>query len=215
MGFRRAGALAALGLLIGAAASAKERNDLRQFRVGMPASELPASGYDGFACAAGPARKLAGWGEWRKCPADAEGRREVAFRYDDSDSPLARVNEGYRGTRVAGHPVLISLMIGDDGVVDAIRIDTDPHARMYMRKKAFLLGDQVKAHYGEHGWSCERGAPTSDEQPIGGVFVKLHCEKTADGRHLVLDEELYRDPNKDLKDFVGGTQLLIERSGRT
>lgn len=215
MGFRRVGALAALGLLIGATASAKERNDIRQFRVGMAASELPASGYTGFACAADPARTLAGWSEWRKCPPDADGRREVAFRYDDSHSQLARVNEGYRGTRVAGHPVLISLLIGDSGVVEAIRIDTDPRARMYMRKKAFLLGDQVKQHYGEDGWSCQRGAPAPDEQPIGGVFIKLHCEKTTDERHLVLDEELYRDPNKDLKDFVGGTQLLIEKSGRT
>ncbi len=216
--FRGAGGLAAAGLIVGIAAAsgnarAAERNDIRQFRVGMLVSELPAKGYVDFTCAADPTHKIAGWAEYKQCPADAAGLHEVRFHYDNSGNPVARVNEGYRGTRVAGHPVLISLLIGNDARVDAIRIDTDPHARFYMRKKAFLLGNQVKERFGEQGWVCKHGSPTADEQPVGGMFIKQHCEKTLPGRHLILDERLYRDPNKSLKDFTGGTQLLIERTG--
>lgn len=207
-----AAVLLALADPFGPAESA-EMNDIREFRVGMPVAELPARGYVDFSCVAAPERKLAGWADYTTCPADAAGRHEVAFRYDDSSNPLARVNEGYNGTLVGGHPVLISLLIGDDGRVDAIRIDTDPHARFYMRKKAFLLADQVKERFGQEGWSCRAGAPRAAAQPVGGVFIDEHCEKTVPGRHLTLDRQLYRDPSRDPRDFVGGTQLLIERSG--
>lgn len=209
-----------LGLLFGAAlaswvgpGAAEPVNDIREFRVGMPAADLPARGYLDFSCAAAPDRKIAGWADYKQCPADAAGRHEIGFRYDDSANPVARVNESYNGTLVGGHPVVISLLIGDDARVDAIRIETDPHARYYFRKKAFLFADQVKERYGQQGWACKDGAPSPEAQPVGGVFIRQHCEKTSAGRHLILDQTLYRDPKRDVRDFVGGTRLVIERSG--
>jgi hypothetical protein len=109
--------------------------------------------------------------------------------------------------------VSLALLIGDDARVDGIRIRTDPGGPLYLRKKAFLFADQVKARYGEQGWTCSDAQPGPDEAPIGDVFVKRHCEKTADGRHLVLDQELYRHQDQKLRDFVGGTQLTILRAG--
>ena len=191
---------------------AAEPNDIREFRVGMAVVDLPVGGYGDFTCTAEPGRKIASWSQYKECPADAAGRHEVGFRYDLDANPMASVNEAYNGTKVGGHPVVISLLIGD-ARVDAIRIDTDPHARLYLRKKAFLLADQVKERFGKDGWVCKEAAPSADEQPVGGVFIKEHCEKTAAGRHLILDRQLYRNPNQDLTSFVGGTQLLIERSG--
>jgi len=199
------GLLAAL--LTGAAGDSQ--GDLRDLRVGVPAISLPPDGYTGFACAAAPDRPLAGWQDWRTCPADTAGRHEIRFQFDDSASPLAKVNDKFSGTKVGGHPVLLSLLIAGDGKVAGIRIVTDPSARLYMRKKAFLLAEQVKQHYGADGWSCTEAGPGPDRQPVGGEFFDEHCEKTADGRRLLLDRQLFRRAGQDAKDFTGGTELLI------
>lgn len=208
-------AIAALWLSAGTAAVAApaEMNDLREFRVGMPVGDLPARGYGEFTCTAAPDRKLENWSQYKQCPADAAGRHEIGFRYNLDENPMASLNEGYNGTRVGGHPVVVSLLIGDDARVDAIRIVSDPAARLYMRKKAFLLAEQVKERYGREGWTCREGRPSATEQPVGGIFINEHCEKTAAGRHLVLDRELHRNPAEELGKFVGRTLLLIERGG--
>lgn len=207
-------ALAALALPLGTAAAAEEdENDLREFRVGMPVSELPATGYVGFACAAEPEHQLAGWADWRECPADGAGLRAVSFRYDDRESDLARIDEDEAGTKVAGHPVRLALLIGEDARVQGLRIETDPEARLYLRKKAFLFARQVKARFGEEGWRCTEQPPASGEIPVGGMFIKEHCEKTTATRRYLLDRELYRHEGEPLRDFVGGTQLTILRAG--
>jgi hypothetical protein len=200
------GVMLALGLPVSAGAT--EPADLREFRVGMRVEQLPASGYVGFTCAAAPERKISGWGEWRVCPADAERLHEIRFRYDETTS-----RPGAEGTMVGGHPVLLSLLIGEEGRVDGLRIETDPAARLFLRKKAFLLGPQAMARYGEDGWICTEGEPTADEQPVGGVFIKEHCEKRTPTRHFIVDRALFRHPGQELRDFVGTTRITILGAG--
>lgn len=197
----------------GPAADPAEQNDLRDFRVGMPVGDLPSEGYVGLACADDPASTLHRWDEYRTCPADARGLHPVRFRYDEAVNPRAGVNDQFEGTKVAGHPVLLTLLIGDDGLIDGLTIETDPRGRLYLRKKAFLFADQVKARYGEEGWACSSASPAADEGPVGGVFVKEHCEKTVGRRHLILDRQLLRRSDQELKDFVGATRLTILRVG--
>jgi hypothetical protein len=195
-------------------ARAEEFRDLREFHVGMEVREMPAEGYIDIVCAADPDRMLAGWSDFAACPLDALKLHEVRFQYDESMNPLVGVNDKYGGTKVAGHPVVLTALIGDDKHLDGLKIDTDPAAYLYLRKKAFLFANQVKAHYGEDGWSCQQAPPAADEESVGGIFVKEHCEKTVDARHLILDRELFRHSGQPLKDFVGGTQLTILRSER-
>ena len=184
-------------------------NDLREFRVGMAVGDLPSHGYQSFACAADPTRKLESWQNYGQCPADpSSGLRAVRFRYDEQANPLAKVNDLYEGTKVGGHPALLTLLIGDDQVRGLI-IETDPAARLYLRKKAFLFGDQAKARYGDDGWTCANREPTADDQPVGGVFIDEHCEKTASGRHLILDRALFRRAGQDIKNFVSRSRLEI------
>ena len=127
-------------------ADAAGGNDLRDFRIGMPVSALPTSGYGEFACAADPSKKLSDWGGYQTCPASQDGTRAVSFRYDGGGSAG---DEGQ--TQVAGQPVELALLIGDNGRVTGIKIDTDPHARLYLHKKAFLFGLQIRARFGEDG----------------------------------------------------------------
>jgi copper(I)-binding protein len=204
----RAAALAPLLVSALGLPALAEGNDLREFRVGMPVAALPAQGYEGFTCAAS-GQPVAGWADWRTCPPDPSGLRAVAFRYDDRLNPMARLSDDAEGTKVGGHPVVLALLVGEDAIVRGLRIETDDGARLCLRKKAFLLANQVKERYGEEGWRCDARAPGAGEEPVGGVFVKEHCEKTADGRRYLLDHQLFRRAGTPLKDFVGATQLTI------
>jgi hypothetical protein len=188
---------------------APEDNDLREFRIGMAADELPRTGYLGFACAGDPGRKLDGWQGYRQCPAQASGWHAVRFQYDEAANPLAKVNGLYEGTKVGGHPVLLTALMGDDGRLKGLVVETDPAARLYLRKKAFLFGEQVKARYGDVGWRCASQEPAADQEPVGGVFINEHCEKATSARKLTLDRAMFRRAGQDLKDFVSRSRLEI------
>ncbi len=208
--FAIAGLLIASASFAAGAAASDEGNDLREFRIGMRVADLPRAGYRDFVCVADHARKLADWTGYRLCPADAKGWREIGFRYDPGANPQARFNASDDATKVAGHPVRLALLIGDAGDVTGLRIATDPEAPLYLRKKAFLLADQVMARYGREGWHCVEAAPGGDAEPLGGVFIREHCEKTTPTRHLILDRALYRHPGDDSRHFVNSTEILIE-----
>jgi hypothetical protein len=170
----------------------------------MPASELAKSGYVDFACAADPKHTLAGWENWHDCPAEASGTRAIRFGFDPTTSR--------DGTMVAGHPAILTLLIADGGTVAGLQIETDPKARLYLRKKAFLLGIQAKSRYGADGWLCTEGEAGAGDQPVGGVYLRERCTKTISGRALVVERNLFRRPEQDIKDFVDETRVSILRA---
>jgi len=200
--------LLALALATGGAAAAADRQDLRDVRVGMPVADLPAQGYMALACVK-PEKPLEAWTDWKACDAEPSGLRALRFEFDNSANPIARFNDKYEGTKVAGHPAVLTLYVTADGRVGGLKIQTDPNARLYMRKKAFLLFDQVKDRYGAAGWTCTSAQPKPDEEPLGGLYINDHCEKTAEGRHLVLERQLFRRVGQDIKDFVGSTTFTV------
>ena len=164
--------------------------DLRDIRLGKPVTDLPDAGYVNLG--------------WRDCPADASGFHAIKFGYDPVTSP--------DGTIVAGHPVALTLLVDNAGTVSGLRIETDPKARLYVRKKAFLFGIQVKSRYGLDGWSCTQAQPSAGEQPIGGVYVRERCTKTTHERSLVVERNLFRRPDQDMKNFVDETRTTILRT---
>jgi hypothetical protein len=191
-----------------AAAVATERKDLRDISVGEPIADLKDHGYAGWKCRTAETT-LSGWSDWRTCPPEASGLRAIRFEYDETVNPLAPYNDRFQGTKVAGHPALLTAFVADDGEVKALEIETDPKARLFMRKKAFLLAGQVKDRYGAAGWTCTSAKPSGDEEPVGGLFIKDHCEKTVDGRLVVVDQTLLRHAGEDIKDFQGSTHDMI------
>jgi hypothetical protein len=179
-------------------------NDLRDIRIGMAVTDLPAAGYANFACANDQGHAIAAWSDWSNCPADKEGLHAVRFDYDPATS--------HDGTMVAGHPAILTLLVDDKGLVAGLRIVTDPKARLYIRKKAFLLGMQVKSRYGAEGWTCRQAQPADGEQPVGGVYIRESCVKTLQGRSITVERELFRRPDQDMKTFVDETRILIRRA---
>jgi hypothetical protein len=183
------------------------QGDLRDLRVGMTVAELPVEGYVDLACGGGSGASLASWAEFKRCPQDAGGLHEVTFAY--AESPLAELGDRWEGTKVAGHPVIPSLLIDDAGVVQGIRVVTDPDARMYLKKKAFLLGIRVMGRYGRDGWTCTEAEPGAGRAPVGGMFIDRHCEKVFHDRRLILDTDLYRTAEQQGQEFTGATRLEI------
>ena len=192
-------------ILLGAASQAQEfrGSDLRDITVGMKVGDIPREGYVGLACAA-DAKAIPGWDKWSDCPADAAGLHAIKFGYDPATSR--------DGTMVAGHPAALTLMVDDQGQVAGLRIETDPKARLYMHKKAFLLGMQARSRYGSEGWACNEAAPNAGEQPVGGVYVNEQCKKTVSGRSIVVERRLFRRPDQDAKTFVDETSINIMKA---
>jgi hypothetical protein len=212
LGMSLTGLLCALVAAPGPARAAEDplEGDLRDLRVGMTVDQLPAEGYVDLACgndAGAPGAALARWAEFPRCPPDAAGLHEVTFAF--AKSPLAEVGERWEGTKVAGHPVIPSLLIDNQGVVQGIRIVTDPEARMYLKKKAFLLGIRVMGRYGREGWTCTEAKPGEGRSPVGGVFIDRHCEKTFHDRRLILETALYRTAEQQGQEFTDETRLEI------
>jgi hypothetical protein len=204
--------LAALALLAGAASAAEDplEGDLRDLRVGMTVAELPAEGYVDLACGGNggePGVALDDWADYARCPPDPAGRHEVAFAF--APSPLAALGERWEGTKVAGHPVIPSLLIDGQGVVQGIRIVTDPEARLYLKKKAFLLGIRVMGRYGRDGWICAEAEPGGGRTPVGGMFIDRRCEKVFHDRRLILETDLYRTAEQQGREFTDATRLEI------
>jgi hypothetical protein len=204
--------LAASVLIAGASGAAEDPQDgdLRDLRVGMSVAELPTEGYVDLACGSdggAPGVPLPTWAAFERCPRDAAGLHEVTFAY--AESPLAELGDRWEGTKVAGHPVIPSLLINGQGMVRGIRIVTDPDARMYLKKKAFLLGIRVMGRYGRDGWTCTEAEPGAGRAPVGGLFIDRHCEKVLHDRRLILDTDLYRTADQQGQEFTGATRLEI------
>lgn len=194
----------------GHAAAAEEPGDIRGLRVGVTAAELPIQGFVDFVCTA-TGGAIAGWSEHRNCPAGPDGLREVSVRYDEAAQVWAAVNDTWEGTKLAGHPVLLSVLFDDAGTAQAIRVVTDPEARFYLRKKAFLLGIRVMGRYGRDGWACAEDPPDAGRTPVGGMLIARECVKDLPDRRLVLRTDLYRAPGQAGRDFTDATRFEIWR----
>jgi len=193
-----------LAALQHAAAQNYSGTDLRDLKIGGKVADLPAAGYVDFSCAADANAKPAAWSAWHDCPAGADGLHALRFGFDPATSK--------DGTIVAGHPVVLTALIDKDGIVAGLEIDTDPKTRLYLRKKAFLFGPQVKARYGSDGWACTQADLAADEEPVGGVHVKEKCTKTTDGRAITIQRNLLRKAGQDEKNFVDETKVTILRA---
>ncbi len=193
------------------AAENPENGDIRNLKVGADVKQLPTDGYVDIRCARSTAQetKLSSWTEYDSCPTEDNGHTLVAFDYDDSKQQWAPVNDKWEGTKISGHPVLLSIAIDGDDKVVAINAKTDPEARAYLKKKAYLLSLRVKARYGRDGWTCTSTKPSEKETPVGGVFINEHCEKALPNRRIQLHTRLYRSEDQTLEESINSTEFKI------
>jgi hypothetical protein len=203
------------------------RHEIWDIALGTAIADLPDDFVD-YACGTNggpPSLPLAGWKDYRRCRPDANGLREVYFRYDDEIEYWAKANnladqmEQYIGTKTYGFPVTVSVLIGDNGeggrqgedqtggVVRGIRIVSDPRDPTGDRDEAYLLRNFLNARFGREGWRCEDLGPDPGETPVAGIFVKQRCEKDMDGGvHGLLVTHYLRKPGQSQYDPHSGRE---------
>ena len=53
-----------------------------------------------------------------------------------------------------------------------------------------------------------------ETQPVGGVYLRERCTKTISGRSLVVERNLFRRPDQDIKSFVDETRISIKAASK-
>jgi hypothetical protein len=202
----------AAGLVAGAAANAQPANDLGEIhglKLGLNAKTMSMDDWGDVACGSngGPPRQmLDSWADFKTCPPDSNGLHEVAGRFDDEDEYVAKAigDPSYAaqrtGTRVAGHPVILSALFDDDGVLRGIRFVSDPRGTPMERRMAHVLSAAVINRYGTEGWTCTDLPPAPGETPVGGVFIKQNCAKITPERVMTLETRFLRKPGENAID---------------
>ncbi len=209
-----AGAL--MAMLASAPAQAQGRSDpgeIRGLKLGLKAQSMSLDGFGDLACGSNggpPRQKLDDWSDFAKCRPEPNGLYEVAARFDDEDEYVGkaidepRYAQGRTGTRVAGHPVILSALFDRDGVLRGLRFISDPRAAPHERRMAHLLRLAVINRYEPDGWTCTDFPPAAGESPVGGVFIKQRCEKATSERHLSVETRFLRKPGQSDNDPVTG-----------
>jgi hypothetical protein len=198
--------VAALAVAGGAGAQAQsDPGEIHGLKLGLAAQAMTLDGWGQLACGSdgGPPRQeLDAWPEFKKCRPETSGLREVAARFDDEDEYVAKAlgEPSYAaqrtGTRVAGHPVILSALFDDGGILRVIRMMSDPRAAPAERRMAHLLGVAVINRYGADGWTCTDFPPADGESAVGGVFIKQRCDKTMPERALTVETHFLRKPGQ-------------------
>lgn len=189
----------------GFAQSPSAEGEIHGLKLGLHAAAMTLEGWGQLACGSDggpPRRDLDTWADFKKCPPEANGLHEVAARFDDEDEYVAKAlgqpayAAGHIGTRVAGHPVVLSALFDDGGTLRGIRMVSDPRATPLERRMAHLLGVAVINRYGADGWTCTDLPPGKGESAVGGVFIKRRCQKALPGRALTVAMHFLRKPGQ-------------------
>ena len=207
-------ALGALAAQPGYTAGADERptrHEIWDIKLGAKIDALPDDFID-YACGTNggpPGLALSGWKDFRRCRAEPSGLREVYLRFDDEEEYIGRAidDDQYTrkiGTRVAGHPVILSVLFDAGGILRGIRFVTDPRAAPAERRMAHLLRLAAINRYGPQGWTCVDQPAAAGETAVGGVFIKQRCRKTTTERDLTVEAHFLRKPGQSETDPATG-----------
>jgi hypothetical protein len=201
-------AFAALFLAGGAEAgeSPRDPGEIHGLKLGLKAAEMSTDTFGDLACGSngGPARQtIDDWSDFHKCRPETSGLYEVSARFDDEQEYVGRAiddpmyAQGRVGTRVAGHPVILSVLFDTDGVLRGIRMVSDPRGSIMERRMAHMLRLAVINRYGPDGWTCADLPPAPGETAVGGgVFIKQRCEKHTPERDLFVEAHFLRKPGQ-------------------
>ena len=169
---------AAAALIAAGAAVAQTQSyagEIHDLELGLQAQTMTLDGWGQLACGSdgGPPRQdIDIWSQFKKCQPEANGLHEVAARFDDEDEYVGKAlgEPAYAahrtGTRVAGHPVVLSALFDDGGALRGIRMVSDPRATPTERRMAHLLGVAVINRYGTDNWTCADLPPAEGESAV-------------------------------------------------
>jgi hypothetical protein len=186
-----------------AAAERPATGDVWKIELGKPVQAVPTDGFADFACGSNggpPAQLLTGFVDFTKCTPEANGWREVYFRYDDELEYWAKANNmdsviPATGTKIDGLPVMMSLLVSVDGIVQGLRLFSDPRDTSVSLDDARYLYPFLLARFRPKtgDWTCRSLPPADGETPVSnGTFLKDECTLTANGRQFAMSARYLR-----------------------
>jgi hypothetical protein len=152
-------------------------------KIGEPVSQIPDMEVVDIACGTNggpPAQAIGSFVNFARCPAEATGLREVYFANDDEIDYIAKALENeYKvlqgGTSIYAHPVVVSVLVDEGGVVRGIRVVTDERASQRERRVAVTLARNLKGRYSSWEPACEDIALQPGENRVGNQFEHEVC----------------------------------------
>ncbi len=212
-----------------AAAQELRRLTVWDLKLGEPVAAQPKpEEFRGFACGSngGPPRlRLTGWGDFKRCNAEASGLHEVYFEYDDELEYIARAKDlemnitRWAGTTEVRFPVLVSALFDDSGVLRGVRLVTDPRAdhqdhiteaNLRKRAEAYVLGGILASRFGiDASRHCQSLPAAEGESTVGALLIKQSCElnDVANNRRILLRANYFRKPGQSGVNPQLSTQL--------
>lgn len=187
--------------------AAENKRQIRDFSVGMNITSIDPGKYF-FSCNGKTIKTLT---DYQQCPADPNKLTEVNVSYNDSTAEWGDVNDKWLGTKIAGHPVLISIYIGINKDIERIDVQTDPNSRAYMKKKSFLLGNRIKSQFGSLNWRCSN-KKSAENTKVGDVFINELCRKDFNGYSVVTHVEFFNKNINGKKNYINSTKLSIVKT---
>ena len=178
------------------------RAEIWDIEIGMRADQISSRSFIRVSCGTDggpPSFAIAGFEDFRRCPMEKTGLREVNFQYDDELEYWARANEfmtwiaRFGGTKVFDQPAIVSILFDECGVVGGLRIVSDPRVDPSQRQSAIMLGKLLRAKFGSDAWTCEDLPLDEGETSVGSSHVKQRCRQhDPDGRLLKLGTNYFR-----------------------
>ena len=203
--------LAAILIVLACGGVARAQSTVRIFDIqpGLPVADLPVGEFVDPACGTNggpPSLPLSGFDQFAMCAAEPDtGLHEVWFIYDDEWEYIARAQRDelvirrYSANSFFGQPIITSLLIGGDGIVQGYRVVTDPRAPPEVRIEGHLLAAYFKGMFNDTEWICIDLPQDAREQPIDRLFIKQACEmRTEDLVARIEVHHLYK-PGQDLR----------------
>ncbi len=175
--------------------------------LGAPVSIIPPLDVNELSCGTNggpPSYPLADPEEFTTCKPEETGLREVHFSYDDELDYVARAMDSeYQvlkdGTSVFAHPVVVSVLVDVDSVIQGIRIMTDARASLLNRRRSATLMRNLTAKYKNWNLDCTDLPLAEHEKKIGQHFIKRFCTgRSPDGLSSIrLDARYLRKPGQE------------------
>lgn len=159
-------------------------------KLGQPVTQIPDMEVVDVACGTNggpPAQMIGSFANFARCAPEPSGLHEVYFANDDEIDYIAKALENeYKvlqgGTSIYAHPVIVSVLVDDGGIVRGIRIVTDERASERERRIAVTLARNLKGRYTSWNAQCEAIPLQPGQNKIGNQFEHELC--TADNAKL-------------------------------
>jgi hypothetical protein len=171
-------------------------------KLGQPVTQIPDMEVVDVSCGTNggpPSQAIGTFANFAKCAPEPSGLHEIYFANDDEIDYIAKAMESeYKvlqgGTSIYAHPVVVSVLVDDAGIVRGIRVVTDERASLRERRVAVTLARNLKGRYGSWKQTCENIPLQPGENKVGNQFEHELC--TADGpdltQHMRLESSYLR-----------------------